>query len=52
MASGIPRDDSPVVESLENNGTQDATVGSQLPDDQLKAIKRVIDSLYAYREHE
>ncbi|CAO1602886.1 hypothetical protein XANCAGTX0491_006484 [Xanthoria calcicola] len=52
MASGSPRDDTPVVESLENNGTQDATVGSQLPDDQLKAIKKVIDSLYAYREHD
>lgn len=52
MASGSPCDDTPVVESLENNGTQDATVGSQLPDDQLKAIKKVIDSLYAYREHE
>ncbi|KAL8658396.1 MAG: hypothetical protein Q9226_001040 [Calogaya cf. arnoldii] len=50
MASGSPHDSTPLVESLETNGTEHATIGLQLPDEQLKAIKRVIDSLYAYRE--
>ncbi|KAL8732176.1 MAG: hypothetical protein Q9166_002923 [cf. Caloplaca sp. 2 TL-2023] len=48
MASGSPRDSTPVVSST--NGTKDAQNGSQLHDEQLKAIKKVIDNLYAYRE--
>ena len=52
MASGSPRDNTPLAESLETNGAEDANIESQLPAEQVKAIKKVIDSLYAYREHE
>ncbi|KAL9000599.1 MAG: hypothetical protein Q9169_000892 [Polycauliona sp. 2 TL-2023] len=52
MASASPRDDTPLVDSLDTNGAEDANIESQLPDEQLKAIKRIIDSLYAYREND
>ncbi|KAL8675394.1 MAG: hypothetical protein Q9168_000225 [Polycauliona sp. 1 TL-2023] len=52
MASGSPRDNTPLAESLETNGAEDANIESQLPAEQVKAIKKVIDSLYAYREHD
>ncbi|KAL8915579.1 MAG: hypothetical protein Q9171_000144 [Xanthocarpia ochracea] len=52
MALGSPRDSTPVADAMETNGTESAKAGSQLPDEQLKAIKKVIDSLYAYREHD
>ncbi|KAL8844548.1 MAG: hypothetical protein Q9176_001059 [Flavoplaca citrina] len=50
MTSASPRDNASVIESLETNGTEGAKVGSHLPDEQLKAIKKIIDSLYAHRE--
>lgn len=52
MTSASPRDNASVIESLETNDTEGAKAGSHLADEQLKAIKRVIDSLYAHREPE
>ncbi|KAL8784441.1 MAG: hypothetical protein Q9213_003964 [Squamulea squamosa] len=41
-----------MVNTMETNGVGDAKTGSQLSDAQLKAIKKVIDSLYAHREED
>ena len=52
MTSASPRDKASMIESLETNGTEEAKGGSHLQDEQLKAIKKMIDSLYAHREPE
>lgn len=52
MASGSPVDGSLVMNTTENSVTEDAKIASQVPDAQLKAIKKVIDNLYAHREPE
>ncbi|KAL8873801.1 MAG: hypothetical protein Q9174_000787 [Haloplaca sp. 1 TL-2023] len=50
MTSASPDNGTPIVESNENNGTEDAPPISSLSDDQWKAIKSFIDTLYAYRQ--
>ncbi|KAL8808433.1 MAG: hypothetical protein Q9200_004266 [Gallowayella weberi] len=51
MESASPRNESSVVNTADNNGTDNAKKpGLQLSDAQLKAIKKVIDNLYAYRD--
>ncbi|KAL8739215.1 MAG: hypothetical protein Q9181_000106 [Wetmoreana brouardii] len=49
MTSASPQNSTPVVESTEANGTGDAPE-SLLSDEQSKAIKKVIDNLYAFRQ--
>ena len=41
-----------MIETTETNGAQDEQVESQISDEQWKAIKKVIDNLYAHREPE
>ncbi|KAL8951687.1 MAG: hypothetical protein Q9222_002367 [Ikaeria aurantiellina] len=50
MGSISPDNATPTVESAEPSGDQGAQGGSILSDEQLKAVKRVIDNLYAYRQ--
>ncbi|KAL8713928.1 MAG: hypothetical protein Q9220_002074 [cf. Caloplaca sp. 1 TL-2023] len=50
MESASPDNATPTVESAEANGDQSAQGGSTLSDEQSKAVKRVIDNLYGYRQ--
>ncbi|KAL8641342.1 MAG: hypothetical protein Q9228_001838 [Teloschistes exilis] len=50
MASASSPNDTPVMETTEANGTEGPQEQSSISDEQWKAIKRVIDNLYSYRQ--
>lgn len=52
MASASPPSSTPAGDPIEANGSKGAQGESSVTDDQWKAMRRVIDILYTYRQSE
>lgn len=52
MSSASPASSAPVVDFTGARGDTVAKIASSVTSDQWKAIKRIIDTLYAYRQSE
>ena len=52
MASASPPSSTPVADSAEADANKGSEEESSIKDEQWKAMRRVIDNLYAYRQSE